>query len=78
MLLYKYWRKNTLLRCGRDVINHKEIEKILLEATKESDNKININQFINLYKEEIDVKEYVNSIDDILKNNKEFNYKYEK
>ena len=69
--------KNTLLRCGRDVINHKEIEKILLEATKESDNKININQFINLYKEEIDVKEYVNSIDDILKNNKEFNYKYE-
>ena len=69
--------KNTLLRCGRDVINHKEIEKILLEATKESDNKININQFINLYKEEIDVEEYVNSIDDILKNNKEFNYKYE-
>ena len=65
--------KNTLLRCGRDVINQKDIEKILLEATKETDNKININQFINLYKEEIDVEEYVNCIEDILKNNKDFN-----
>ena len=66
--------KNTLLRCGRDVINQKDIEKILLEATKENDNKININQFINLYKEEIDVEEYINCFEDILKNNKEFKY----
>jgi len=65
--------KNTLLRCGRDVINQKDIEKIILEATKEEDNKININQFINLYKEDIDVEEYVNSIEDILKNNKDLN-----
>jgi len=66
--------KNTLLRCGKDVINQKDIEKIILEATKETDNKININQFINLYKEDIDVEEYVNSIEDILKNNKDLNY----
>ena len=65
--------KNTLLRCGRSVINQKDIGKILLEATKEDDNKININQFINLYKEEIDVEEYVNCIEDILKNKKGFN-----
>ena len=65
--------KNTLLRCGRDVINQKDIEKIILEATKETDNKININQFINLYKDDIDVEEYVNSIEDILKNNKDLN-----
>jgi calcium-dependent protein kinase len=62
--------KNTLLRYGRDVINQKDIEKILLEATKEEDNKININQFINMYKEEIDVEEYINCIVDILQNNK--------
>ena len=65
--------KNTLLRCGRDVINQKDIEKIILEATKETDNKININQFINLYKEDIDVEEYVHSIGNILKNNKDLN-----
>ena len=65
--------KNTLLRCGRDVINQKDIEKIILEATKETDNKININQFINLYKEDIDVEEYVHSIEGILKNNKDLN-----
>ena len=65
--------KNTLLRCGRDVINQKDIEKIILEATKETDNKININQFINLYKEDIDVEEYVHSIEEILKNNKDLN-----
>ena len=65
--------KNTLLRCGRDVINQKDIEKIILEATKETDNKININQFINLYKDDIDVEEYVNSIEDFLKNNKDLN-----
>lgn len=65
--------KNTLLRCGRDVINQKDIEKIILEATKETDNKITINQFINLYKDDIDVEEYVNSIEDILKNNKDLN-----
>ena len=64
--------KNTLLRCGREVINQKDIEKILLEATKETDNEININQFINLYKEEIDAEEYVNCIENILKNNKDF------
>ena len=65
--------KNTLLRCGRDVINQKDIEKIILEATKETDNKININQFINLYKEDIDVEEYVHSIKNILQNNKDLN-----
>ena len=65
--------KNTLLRCGRDVINQKDIEKIILEATKETDNKININQFIDLYKEDIDVEEYVHSIGNILKNNKDLN-----
>ena len=65
--------KNTLLRCGRDVINQKDIEKIILEATKETDNKININQFINLYKEDIDVEEYVHSIENILQNNKDLN-----
>ena len=65
--------KNTLLRCGRDVINQKDIEKILLEATKEADNEININQFINLNKEEIDAEEYVNCIENLLKNNKDFN-----
>ena len=65
--------KNTLLRCGRDVINQKDIEKIILETTKETDNKININQFINLYKEDIDVEEYVHSIGNILKNNKDLN-----
>ena len=64
--------KNTLLRCGKDVINQKDIEKILLEATKEKDNKIDINQFINLYKDEIDADEYVNCIENILKNNKDF------
>ena len=66
--------KNTLLRYGRDVINQKDIEKILLEATKEEDNKININQFINMYKDEIDVEEYINCIVDILKNNKDFEF----
>ena len=65
--------KNTLLRCGKDVINQKDIEKIILEATKENDNKISINKFINLYKEDIDVEEYVNSIEEILKNNKDLN-----
>ena len=65
--------KNTLLRFGKDVINQKDIEKIILEATKETDNKININQFINLYKEDIDVEEYVHSIEGILKNNKDLN-----
>ena len=65
--------KNTLLRCGRDVINQKDIEKIILEATKETDNKININQFITLYKEDIDVEEYVHSIENILQNNKDLN-----
>ena len=66
--------KNTLLRYGRDVINQKDIEKIVLEATKEEDNKININQFINMYKDEIDVEEYINCIVDILKNNKDFEF----
>ena len=60
--------KNTLLRCGRDVINQKDIEKILLEATKEKDNKIDIYQFINLYKEQIDTDEYITCIDEHLKN----------
>ena len=64
--------KNTLLRCGRDVINQKDIEKILLEATKEKENKIDIYQFINLYKNEIDTEEYIKCIDDILENIKDF------
>ncbi len=64
--------KNTLLRCGKDVINYKDIDKIFLEANKEEDNKININQFVNMYKEEIDVEEYINSISDIIKSHKEF------
>ena len=66
--------KNTLLRCGKDVINYKDIDKIFLEATKEEDNKININQFVNMYKEEIDVEEYINSISDIIKSHKEFEF----
>ena len=66
--------KNTLLRCGKDVINYKDIDKIFLEATKEEDNKININQFVNMYKEEIDVEEYINSIRDIIKSHKEFEF----
>ena len=54
--------KNVLLRCGKYVINKKDIDKILLEATKEQDNKIGIKEFIMLYKDDIDVDEYINSI----------------
>ena len=62
--------KNTLLRYGRDVINQKDIEKILLEATKEEDNKIGIKEFIMLYEDDIDVDEYINYINNLMENSK--------
>ena len=61
--------KNVLLRCGKSVINEKDIDKILLEATKERDNKIGIEEFIKMYKDDIDVDEYINAINILLENN---------
>jgi calcium-dependent protein kinase len=61
--------KNVLLRCGKSVINEKDIDKILLEATKEKDNKIGIEEFIKMYKDDIDVDEYINAINILLENN---------
>ena len=63
--------KNVLLRCGKSVINEKDIDKILLEATKEKDNKIGIEEFIKMYKDDIDVDEYINAINILLENNKD-------
>ena len=62
--------KNVLLRCGKYVINKKDIDKILLEATKEQDNKIGIKEFIMLYKDDIDVDEYINSINILMEKSK--------
>ena len=63
--------RNVLLRCGKYVINKKDIDKILLEATKEMDNKIGIKEFIMLYKDDIDVDEYINSINYLMENNED-------
>ena len=60
--------KNVLLRCGKFVINIKDIDKILLEATKEIDNKIGIKDFIMMYKDDIDVEEYINAINNLMEN----------
>ena len=62
--------QNVLLRCGKYVINKKDIDKILLEATKEKDNKIGIKEFIMLYQDDIDVDEYINSINILMEKNK--------
>jgi len=62
--------RNVLLRCGKFVINIKDIDKILLEATKEIDNKIGIKDFIMMYKDDIDVDEYINSINNLMENRK--------
>ena len=62
--------KNVLLRCGKYVINEKDIDKILLEATKEKDNKIGIKEFIMLYEDDIDVDEYINYINNLMENSK--------
>ena len=66
--------KNVLLKCGKNVINKKDIDKIILEATKEIDNKININDFIMMYKDDIDVDEYLSYINYLLGNNHEVNF----
>ena len=63
--------KNVLLRCGKNVINKKDIDKILLEATKEMDNKISIKEFIMMYKDDIDVDEYINTINNLMENNED-------
>ena len=60
--------KNVLLRCGKFVINIKDIDKIILEATKEIDNKIGIKDFIMMYKDDIDVEEYINAINNLMEN----------
>ena len=62
--------QNVLLRCGKYVINKKDIDKILLEATKEKDNKIGIKEFIMLYQDDIDVDEYINSINILMEKNR--------
>ena len=54
--------QNVLLRCGKYVINKKDIDKILLEATKGKDNKIGLKEFILMYEDDIEVNEYINSI----------------
>ena len=61
--------KNVLLRFGKYVINKKDIEKILLEATKEKDNKIGIKEFIMMYKDDIDVDEYIKTINNLIEKN---------
>ena len=66
--------KNVLLKCGKNVINKKDIDKIILEATKEIDNKININDFIMMYKDDIDVDEYLSYINYLLGNNHKVNF----
>ena len=60
--------RNVLLRCGKFVINIKDIDKILLEVTKEIDNKIGIKDFIMMYKDDIDVEEYINAINNLMEN----------
>ena len=65
--------QNVLLRCGKYVINKKDIDKILLEATKEKDNKIGIKEFIYLYQDDIDVDEYINAINHLMENSKYIN-----
>ena len=60
--------KNVLLRFGKNVINEKDIEKIILEATKEKDNKMGIKEFVMMYKDDIDVDEYLNSINKLMEN----------
>ena len=60
--------KNVLLRFGKNVINEKDIEKIILEAMKEKDNKMGIKEFVMMYKDDIDVDEYLNSINKLLEN----------
>ena len=65
--------QNVLLRCGKYVINKKDIDKILLEATKEKDNKIGIKEFIYMYQDDIDVDEYINSINHLKENSKDIN-----
>ena len=59
---------NTLLRFGKNVINKENIEKLINQITKGKDNKINLESFLNMFSQDIDVNQYLKDIDEINKN----------
>ena len=59
---------NSLLRMGKNVINKQDIEKLINQITKGKDNKINLENFLNMFSQDIDVNEYLKSINEIIIN----------
>ena len=60
---------NSLLRLGKNVINKQDIEKIIKTITKGKDNKINLENFLNIFSQDIDVGEYLKEINEIISKN---------
>ena len=57
----------TLLRWGKDVTDKNDIEKIIFLGTGKKFQKLDLNAFVAIFSEEINIKEYIDQINDIKK-----------
>ena len=54
-----------LLRWGKDIIDKNSIEKIIFLGTKKKYNTLDLKAFVEIFEDEINVEDYMKSIEEI-------------